>query len=105
MTNSQDVIKLTLNLSPELNQILEELAQKIGGSKSDVLLQAITLMQDMVIKKEQQLSSSPDQTLENLSELDPWTQSLIGVIRLETADRITPTVADRITPTVGDRSP
>lgn len=56
--------------------------------------------------KEQQLSStSSNQTLENLSELDPWTQSLIGVIRLETADRITPAVGDRKTPTVGDRSP
>jgi uncharacterized protein HemY len=53
MTNSQDIIKLTLNLSPELNQILEELAHKIGGSKSDVLRQAITLMQIMVKAKEE----------------------------------------------------
>jgi Arc/MetJ-type ribon-helix-helix transcriptional regulator len=130
MTNSQDIIKLTLNLSPELNQILEELAHKIGGSKSDVLRQAITLMQIMVKAKEEMqklgipevnqlianeiILNSPEklqphildtfieklgvwedehtaeeivkeiydnrQTLETLSELDPWTQSLIGVI-------------------------
>jgi hypothetical protein len=32
---------------------------------------------------ENHTSISPHQTLESLSELDPWTQSLIGVIRLE----------------------
>jgi Arc/MetJ-type ribon-helix-helix transcriptional regulator len=84
MTNSQDIIKLTLNLSPEINQILEELAHKIGGSKSDVIHQAIKLMQVTVTEKEASLSSaSPSQTLETLSELHPWTQSLIGVINLE----------------------
>ncbi len=53
MTNAQDMVRLNLDLSPELNEILEELANKIGGSKSDVLRQAITLMQIMVIAKEQ----------------------------------------------------
>jgi Arc/MetJ-type ribon-helix-helix transcriptional regulator len=53
MTNAQDMVRLNLDLSPELNEILEELTQKIGGSKSDVLRQAITLMQVMVIAKEQ----------------------------------------------------
>jgi predicted transcriptional regulator len=53
MTNAQDMVRLNLDLSPKLNEILEELANKIGGSKSDVLRQAITLMQIMVIAKEQ----------------------------------------------------
>ncbi len=53
MNEAQDMVHLNLDLSPELNEILEELANKIGGSKSDVLRQAITLMQVMVIAKEQ----------------------------------------------------
>lgn len=42
MTDAQRIVHLSLDLSPELNEILEELARKIGGSKSDVLRQAIT---------------------------------------------------------------
>ena len=53
MTNTQKMVRLNLDLSPELNQILDELANKIGTSKSDVLRQAITLMQIMVIAKEE----------------------------------------------------
>ena len=53
MTNTQKMVRLNLDLSPELNQILDELAKKIGVSKSDVLRQAITLMQIMVIAKEE----------------------------------------------------
>ncbi|MDZ8256964.1 CopG family transcriptional regulator [Nostoc sp. ChiQUE01b] len=53
MTNTQKMVRLNLDLSPELNQILDELAKKIGTSKSDVLSQAITLMQIMVIAKEE----------------------------------------------------
>ncbi|MDZ7965432.1 MAG: hypothetical protein RM368_10705 [Nostoc sp. DedSLP03] len=53
MTNTQKMVHLNLDLSPELNQILDELANKIGTSKSDVLRQAITLMQIMVIAKEE----------------------------------------------------
>ncbi len=84
MTDTPEKIHLTLELSPELNHILEELAQKIGTNKNEVLRQAITLMQRMVTEKEQTLPSiSPNQTLESLSKLDPWTQSLIGVICLE----------------------
>lgn len=37
MTDTQKMVRLNLNLSPELNQILDELANKIGASKSDVL--------------------------------------------------------------------
>lgn len=53
MTNTQRMVRLNLDLSPELNQIIEELANKIGTSKSEVLRQAITLMQIMVIAKEE----------------------------------------------------
>ncbi len=53
MTDTQGMVRLNLDLSPELNQILEELTRKIGGSKSDVLRQAITMMQILVTAKEQ----------------------------------------------------
>jgi predicted DNA-binding protein len=53
MTDAQGMVRLNLDLSPELNETLEELAKKIGGSKSDVLRQAITLMQILVIAKEE----------------------------------------------------
>ncbi|MEH2048408.1 ribbon-helix-helix protein, CopG family [Nostoc sp.] len=53
MTDAQKMVRLNLDLSPELNQILDELAKKIGTNKSDVLRQAITLMQIMVIAKEE----------------------------------------------------
>ncbi|WGV26251.1 ribbon-helix-helix protein, CopG family [Halotia branconii] len=53
MTDTPRKVNLTLDLSPELNQILEELAEKTGASKSDVLRQAITLMQVMVTAKEE----------------------------------------------------
>ncbi|MGB3420790.1 MAG: hypothetical protein WBA52_10185 [Dolichospermum sp.] len=33
--------------------------------------------------QQETLSSTTQPTIENLSELDPWTQSLIGVISLE----------------------
>ncbi|NMG07505.1 hypothetical protein [Brasilonema sp. UFV-L1] len=53
MTNTQEMVRFNLDLSPELNQVLEELAKKTGGTKSDVLRQAITLMQILVTAKEQ----------------------------------------------------
>ncbi|NMG22054.1 ribbon-helix-helix domain-containing protein [Brasilonema bromeliae] len=53
MTNTQGMVRLNLDLSPELNQVLEELAKKTGVTKSDVLRQAISLMQILVTAKEQ----------------------------------------------------
>ncbi|MUH01202.1 hypothetical protein F7734_56625 [Scytonema sp. UIC 10036] len=53
MTNAQEIVHLNLDLSPEINQVLEELAKKTGGTKSDVLRQGITLMQMMAKAKEQ----------------------------------------------------
>ncbi len=38
-------IRLSLELSPEANALLEDLAEKIGGTKSEVLRKAIVLME------------------------------------------------------------
>jgi predicted transcriptional regulator len=51
---STDKVRLSLDVSPELNQTLEELATKIHGSKSDVLRKAIVLMELAVEAKEKQ---------------------------------------------------
>lgn len=37
-------VRLSLDVSPELNQKLDELSEKIHGSRSDVLRRAIVLM-------------------------------------------------------------
>jgi predicted transcriptional regulator len=66
MSDIQEMIHFSLDLSPELNETLEEIAQNIGGSKSDVLRQALALMQIMVIAKEQGKKfgiAEPDQPL------------------------------------------
>ena len=44
-----------------------------------------TLVQTLLVSIQQETLSSipPQPTLETLSELDPWTQSLIGVISLD----------------------
>lgn len=38
-------VRLSLDISPELNSLLEEIASKTGGTKSDVLRKAIALME------------------------------------------------------------
>jgi predicted transcriptional regulator len=53
MNDEKDRVRLNLDVSPELNETLEELAQKIGGTKTDVLRQALTLMQIVVMAKEE----------------------------------------------------
>ena len=50
-TAEKDRIRLTLDVSPNLNQVLEELAGFIGGTKSDVLRKAIALMEVAVEAK------------------------------------------------------
>ncbi|MFH7025035.1 MAG: hypothetical protein ACHBN1_06460 [Heteroscytonema crispum UTEX LB 1556] len=92
MTDAEDMVRLNLDLSPELNQILEELASKIGGSKSDVLRQAIILMQVMVIAKEQTKKlgiASAEQLIANEiimpSEVSPKTPSLETLIETSRA--------------------
>ncbi|MBD2770816.1 DNA-binding protein [Iningainema tapete] len=66
MPDTQELLHFNLDLSPDINKTLEELASKIGGNKSDVLRQAIALMQIMVIAKEQGKKfgiAEPDQPL------------------------------------------
>lgn len=53
MNDQKEMIHFNLDLSPELNDTLEQMAKKIGGTKTDVLRQAIALMQIVVTAKEQ----------------------------------------------------
>lgn len=46
-------VRLNLEVSPEVNDKLEELAQRIGGTKGDVLRGAITLIEVAVTAREQ----------------------------------------------------
>jgi predicted transcriptional regulator len=46
-------VRLSLDISPELNELLADLAYKMGGSKSDVLRKAIALMEIAVEAKRQ----------------------------------------------------
>ncbi|MBI1760147.1 MAG: DNA-binding protein [Acidobacteria bacterium] len=46
-------VRLSLDISPELNTLLENLAGNIGGTKSDVLRKAIALMEVAVDAKRQ----------------------------------------------------
>ena len=49
---SADKVRLSLDVSPELNRILDELATKIHSTKSDVLRKAIVLMELAVQAKD-----------------------------------------------------
>jgi len=45
MFGKKEKVRLSLDISPELNSLLEEMAVKTGGTKSDVLRKAIALME------------------------------------------------------------
>lgn len=47
----KEKVRLSLDISPELNALLESLAVKTGGTKSDVLRKAIALMEVAVDAK------------------------------------------------------
>jgi predicted transcriptional regulator len=49
----REKVRLSLDISPELNALLEQLAIAIGGTKSEVLRKAIALMEVMVEAKKQ----------------------------------------------------
>jgi len=51
---SAEKVRLSLDVSPELNRMLDELATKIHGTKSDVLRKAIVLMELAVQAKEKE---------------------------------------------------
>ena len=46
-------VRLSLDISPEMYALLEQLAEKTGGTKSDVLRKAIALMEVVVDAKRQ----------------------------------------------------
>ncbi len=46
-------VRLSSDISPELNSLLEDMAADIGGTKSEVLRKAIALMQVAVEAKKQ----------------------------------------------------
>lgn len=52
-TQERNKVRLSLDISPELNELLADLASKMGGSKSDVLRKAIALMEVAVEAKRQ----------------------------------------------------
>jgi predicted transcriptional regulator len=49
--NEKEKVRLSLDISPELNALLESLAVATGGTKSDVLRKAIALMEVAVDAK------------------------------------------------------
>ncbi len=60
-------IRLSLDVTPQANEKLEELAEKIGGTKSDVLRKAIALIDAAVRGRDEGLRiglARPDQKLE-----------------------------------------
>jgi hypothetical protein len=71
------------------NQVNRKVMIKLQELQEQVLKLPIkerwTLVQTVLASIQQETLSSipPQPTLETLYELDPWTQSLIGVIRLE----------------------
>ncbi len=46
-------VRLSLDISTEMNSLLEQLSEKTGGTKSDVLRKAIALMEVAVDAKRQ----------------------------------------------------
>ena len=62
----KEKVRLSLDISPELNALLEQLASETGGTKSDVLRKAIALMEVAVDAKRRGLKlglAEKDQTL------------------------------------------
>jgi predicted transcriptional regulator len=53
MAKEREVVRLSLELSPQANETLEELSEKIHGSKSEVLRKALALMEVAVRAREQ----------------------------------------------------
>ena len=51
--NERSKVRLSLDIAPEMNDLLERLAVSIGGTKSDVLRKAIALMEVAVEAKRQ----------------------------------------------------
>ena len=66
MARERDTVRLSLELAPQVNDTLEMLAEKIHGTKSDVLRRAIALMEVAVRAREDGMKlgiASKDQVL------------------------------------------
>ena len=64
---SEETIRLSLDVSPELYETLNRLAAKLHSTKSDVLRKAVALLEVAVRAKEEHKKfgvAGPDQTLE-----------------------------------------
>jgi predicted transcriptional regulator len=64
---SEETIRLSLDVSPELYETLNRLAAKLHSTKSDVLRKAVALLEVAVRAKEEHKKfgvATPDQTLE-----------------------------------------
>jgi predicted transcriptional regulator len=64
---SEETIRLSLNVSPELYETLNTLAAKLHSTKSDVLRKAVALLEVAVRAKEEHKKfgvAAPNQTLE-----------------------------------------
>lgn len=71
--NEKEKVRLSLDISPEMNTLLESLAAATGGTKSDVLRKAIALMEVAVDAKRRGLKLG-------LAEKDqPLTTEIIGL--------------------------
>ncbi len=53
LSAERNKVRLSLDISSELNTLLEQLAETTGGTKSDVLRKAIALMEVAVEAKRQ----------------------------------------------------
>jgi len=66
MPQAADRVRLSVEMSPEMNEKLTELSRKIHGSKSDVLRRALVLMDVAVRARDEGHKlgvASQDQTL------------------------------------------
>jgi Arc/MetJ-type ribon-helix-helix transcriptional regulator len=65
--NNQGVVKLSLHISKQLNELLEELVKQTGSSsKTEVLKKAIALMEVAVRAKQEQKFLGISNSKENL---------------------------------------
>lgn len=82
MNDTREMVHLNLDLSAELNEQLEELASKLASNKTDILRQAITLMQILVNSKEQGKKFGIAESEQPLA-----TEIIIPVQMIETAEQ------------------
>jgi predicted DNA-binding protein len=73
MKDEKDKIRLNFVVSRDVNNTLENLAKKTGGTKSEVFRKAIALMEVMVEAKHQ------GKTIQIVEKGQPLTTEIIGL--------------------------